>query len=270
MRAPSLRALGFVSAWGPGAQALPADARQAAAGRPVLSLERPERAGDRYRRATRECLLGLTAVERMLEDASATRADIAGERTALIYVTAAAYGPSNLAFIERGGSGIHFAYTAPAVVPAEVAIEFGVTGPYTILLGGAPATLRAIAHAASLLQDGACDRALVLALEVFEECAALYARGRRLLGAPLVEAAGCLWLEPGQGELVLDRARGGRVRMDPTRRRLGESLSCEPLAGLALARERATGRLELRGAWRGERLRLTWTEARPTSPARVA
>jgi hypothetical protein len=65
----------------------------------------------------------------MLEDGKASREAIAGERTALLYVTAAAYGASNRAFIERRGGVVHFAYTAPAVL-AEVAIEFGVVGPY--------------------------------------------------------------------------------------------------------------------------------------------
>ena len=76
------------------------------------------------------------------------------------------------------------------IVPAEVAIEFALTGPYAIFLGGAPATLRAMAHAAGLLERDVCDRALVLAVEIFEECADLYARAPRLLGRPLVEAAG--------------------------------------------------------------------------------
>ena len=53
---------------------------------------------------------------------------------------------------------MHFAYTAPAVVPAEVAIEFGVTGAYGILIGGAPSTLRAVDQAARLLDEGRCDR----------------------------------------------------------------------------------------------------------------
>jgi acyl carrier protein len=151
----------------------------------ILVLPRPDRPGDRFRRATRECLLALAAVDAMLEDGSAPREAIAGERTGLLYVTAAAYGASNRAFIERQGGVMHFAYTAPAVVPAEVAIEFGVAGPYGILIGGAPATLRAIEQAARLLEAGTCDRVLVLAVEIFEECADLYARHRRSYRWPL-------------------------------------------------------------------------------------
>lgn len=262
MRAPAIRALGLLSGWGRGSRAFPGDARAAAEGRAVLSLGRPERGGDRQRRASRECLLALAAVDAMLEDGRVAREAIAGERTALLYVTAAGYAASNRDFIERSGGGIHFAYTAPAVVPAEVAIEFALTGPYTILLGGPPATLQAVWQAALLLESGACDRALVLAVETFEECADLHARSRRLLGRPLVEAAACLWLEPGQGRLQLESRRGGRGEGSGLARRLGEMLSCEPLATLDLLRRRSgTGPIELSGRWRGEVARLVWTGA---------
>jgi len=242
--APSIRALGLL--------------RGTADRGGVLSLGRPEREGDRFRRASRECLLALAAVDAMLEDGVASRATIAGERTALLYVTAAAYVASNRDFIERRAGGTHFAYTAPVVVPAEVAIEFALTGPYEIFLGGAPATLRAMAHAAGLLERDVCDRALVLAVEIFEECADLYARAPRLLGRPLVEAAGCLWLERGHGELGVESGRGGR---GPRRSAPGEMLSCGPLADLADWRRGAqAGPLELSGWWRGETARLAWIE----------
>jgi hypothetical protein len=224
----------------------------------ILTLPRPERPGDRFRRATRECLLALAAVDAMLEDGKASREAIAGERTALLYVTAAAYGASNRAFIERRGGVMHFAYTAPAVVPAEVAIEFGVAGPYGILIGGAPATLRAIEQAARLLDAGTCDRALVLAVEIFEECADLYARHRRSYRWPLVETAACLWLERGGGELSLESARGGRRAAGAAG--AGERFAAGPLADLRDWRARATpGPVELWGRWRGEQARLHWS-----------
>jgi hypothetical protein len=193
----------------------------------------------------------------MLEDGKAPREAIAGERTALLYVTAAAYGASNREFIERRGGVVHFAYTAPAVVPAEVAIEFGVTGTYGILIGGAPATLRTIAQAARLLDTGRCDRALVLAVEIFEECADLYARHRRLNRWPLVETAACLWLERGEGELELESVRGGlAARRDGSG---GERFAAGPLADLREWLDRAAaGPLELSGRWRGEQARLRW------------
>ena len=224
----------------------------------ILTLPRPERPGDRFRRATRECLLALAAVDAMLEDGKASREAIAGERTALLYVTAAAYGASNRAFIERRGGVMHFAYTAPAVVPAEVAIEFGVAGPYGILIGGAPATLRAIEQAARLLEAGTCDQALVLAVEIFEECADLYARHRRSYRWPLVETAACLWLERGAGALSFESARDGRRAAGAAEP--GERFAAGPLADLRDWRARATaGPVELSGRWRGEHARLLWS-----------
>lgn len=263
MKAPSVRALGLLSGWGDGVEAIPAEARAAAAGRGLVALGRPPIGGERFRRATRECLWALAVMERMLEDGRAGREAIAGESTALLFVTAAAYAASNRAFIEGGGGGTHFAYTAPAVVPAEVAIEFGLRGPSAIFIGGPPATLRAIWHAATLLERGACDRAIVLAVEIFEECADLHARGRRWLGRPLVEAAAGLWLEPGQGRLALGggRAPGGRHGGPGSGlgRRLGETVACEPLAALGLwRRDGGAGTLVLDGAWQGETAQLTW------------
>jgi len=224
----------------------------------ILALSRPDRPGDRFRRATRECLLALAAVDAMLEDGKASREAIAGERTAMLYVTAAAYGASNRAFIERKGGVMHFAYTAPAVVPAEVAIEFGVAGPYGILIGGAPATLRAIEQANRLLEAGTCDRALVLAVEIFEECADLYARHRRSYRWPLVETAACLWLERGAGAISFESARGGRQVTGAAGP--GERFAAAPLADLREWRARGTaGPVELSGRWRGEQARLHWS-----------
>ena len=260
MRGPSIRGLGLLTAWGAGIASAPDDARAAAAGRPVVSLGRLEREGAEWRRTTREGLIAVAAVEAVLADAGAAPEAVAGDRTALIYVTAAAYGPSNRRFIEGRGGGIHFAETAPAVVPAEVAIAFKLSGPYAILLGGPPATLRAVAHGAALLASRACDRVLVLAVEIFEECAELYARARRAPGDPLVEAAACLWLEAGRGTVTL-AAGAPRRAASALRRRLGETFSVEPLAAVDWWRERgAVGTLELTGRWRAESTRLIWTE----------
>ena len=269
--APRVRAVGLHTGWGRGAAAVPASARAASAGRDVVPLDPSAGAlapyvGERFRRATRECLWALASVQAMLEDDGAAREAIAGDRTALIFVTAAVYAASNRAFIE-GGGGTHFAYTAPAVVPAEVAIEFGLTGASTVFIGGPPATLHAIRHAATLLHAGACDRALVLAVETFAECEDLYRRGRRLAGRPLVEAAACLWLEPGEGTLRLEDAgtgSGGPRGADAVRRRVGETFACEPLAALALwhhAGHRTPPGVPpvLCGRWRGERVQLRWS-----------
>ena len=259
--APAIRAVGFVSGWGKGLGAVPADARVAAEGRQVVPLGRPTMEGERFRRATRECLWALAAVEVMLEDGAVDRGTLAGDRTALIFVTAAVYGASNRAFIERSGGGTHFAYTAPAVVSAEAAIEFGLHGPATLFIGGPPATLRAIWYAGTLLAGGACDRALVLAVETFAECADLYARSRRRSAPPLVEAAGCAWLEPGEGRLELRSGRVPRGAPAGIVRRLGETFACGPLAELGLWRqEGGVGDLRLHGRWRGETADLSITK----------
>ena len=105
MSAPAIRAIGLLTGWGAGAAALPSDPARAAGGRAVLTLDRPVLDAERFRRSRRECLLGVAAVSAMLEDAGAGREAVEGARTALLFVTAAAYGASNREFIEaRGGS----------------------------------------------------------------------------------------------------------------------------------------------------------------------
>ena len=262
MRAPAIRAIGLLTGWGAGAAALPSDAARAAGGRAVLTLGRPDLDAERFRRSRRECLVGVATVGAMLEDAEVGRDAIEGDRTALLFVTAAAYGGSNREFIEARGGSVYFPYTAPAALTAEVAIEFGLTGPYEILIGGAPATMRAILRAAALLESGVCDRALVLAVDVFEECADLFERGRGGLARPLVEAAGCLWLEPGEGTLDLTHERGRRRDAEAARGRFGEMLACEPVAVLAVSRERQDrGPVSVQGAWRGATARLAWSQS---------
>jgi len=253
IQAPTVRALGLLCAGDRGG-----DGMERSGGRAeVRSLGRPPIRDDRHRRSTRECLLAVQAVEAMLEDGRTTRAAIEGEHTALLYSTAAAYAASNRSFIE-GGGGIHFAYTAPAVVPSEVAIEFGVTGPYAIFLGGPPATLRAIWQAAMWLDAGACERALVLVVEIFDECADLYARARRLVGTPLTEVAGCLLLERGRGRLVFESGRGASARRPARGAAAAEFLGCAPLVALDRWRRNGGAPLALTGAWRGEQARLVW------------
>ncbi|MBI4635915.1 MAG: hypothetical protein HY727_06145 [Candidatus Rokubacteria bacterium] len=252
--------VGLLTGWGDGVESLPASARRAAGDRRVLPLARPDLAGDRFRRATRECLLGVAAVGALLRRAGLDAAAIRGSSTALVYVTAGAYGPSNRAFIEAraGGQSLHFPYTAPSAVPAEVAIEFGLTGGYLILIGGGATTIDALWQATTLVQTGACARALVLAVEVFEECESLWTRGRWLLGRPLVEAAACALLGPGESRVTYGPARGPSELERSARARAGQTLACEPLIGLALARERGQRSLTLTGEWRGRRATLEW------------
>ena len=57
--------------------------------------------------------------------------------------------------------------------------------------------------------------------------------------------------------MTFERRRGGT---GGDRVRLGEMLSCEPLATLALAREMdGEGPVAVAGTWRGETVRLEWS-----------
>jgi len=298
----TVEAVAVLTGWGHGIRALPADAARAAAGRAVIPLFRPVLEGERFRRATRECLLGVAAVDALLRESNIARDMIRGSATALIYVTGAAYGASNQAFIvaesmrqartegglsekqrgsvvaesvrqassegglseKRAGSVVssgtlHFPYTAPSAMAGEVAIEFGLTGPYGILIGGAAATIDALWQATRLLAGGRCERALVLAVETFEECAALYARGRWLVRRPLVEAAACALLVPGALRARYDAPRTPSTLETLARLRAGETLACAPLIALALARDGgAAGSVSVTGEWRGRRAGLHW------------
>ncbi|HKB24448.1 MAG TPA: beta-ketoacyl synthase N-terminal-like domain-containing protein [Methylomirabilota bacterium] len=259
MRGAAVTGVGLLTGWGEGVAALPADARASAGGRRIVALARPALAGERFRRATRECLLGVAAVEALLRDAGLARADVGGSDTALVYVTAAAYGASNLEFVRAGGKpgALHFPYTAPSAVPGEVAIEFGLTGAYTILIGGAAATLDALRQATRLLAGGRCRRALVLAVETFAECEALWTRARWLAGRPLVESAACALLVPADADTPLSPAPGRSALETLARARAGETLACAPLVGLALARAAGpAGAVTLSGEWRGRRAAL--------------
>jgi len=253
-------AVGLVTGWGEGTAALPADARAAAAGREVIAAQRPPLEGDRFRRATRECLLGVAAVHDLLRDGGLLPEAIRGSGTAILYVTAGAYGASNRAFVEspRGGAP-YFPYTAPSAVTGEVAIEFGLTGPYVILVGGAPSTLDALVSAGRLLRRGTCARALVMAVETFAECADLYAPARWLVGRPLVEAAACALLVPGDDVLAPSVASEAAASERAVRQRAGETASAAPLIALALARNSHYDPGSLSGAWRERRAGLKWT-----------
>ncbi len=239
--------VGLLTGWGRGIDALPEDAAAAAAGRYVIGVPRPDLPSDRLRRATRECLLGIGAVEELLEGLAMPSAALAGPRTALLYATASAYAASNRSFIQAAGGALHFPYTAPSAVPAEVAIEYGLSGAYLNFLGGATSTVDALWYAGNLLERGECDRALVLAVEIFEECADLYRRSRWLVKGPLVEAAACALLLPGGGRY---RYAGPTPAGDRVQRRAGETFACAPLIALAAA---AGDEIAVGGAWRGRR-----------------
>jgi beta-ketoacyl synthase-like protein len=247
--------IGLLTGWGAGTAALPDDARATGAGRRVVALPRPAYDGERFRRATRECLLGVAAVDAMLADAGLDRGAIGGPDTALIYASAAAYGASNRAFIV-GGPSVYFPYTAPSAVPAEVAIEYGLRGGYVILVGGATACIEALWQAATLLGSGRCRRAIVLAVETFAECETLWSRGRWTVRGPLVEAAACALLE-GDGEVCYAVGVIPAPLEMVARQRAGETLACGPLIALALAREAGEALPRVTGQWRGQRMGVT-------------
>jgi Beta-ketoacyl synthase, N-terminal domain len=280
MSGSRVAAVAVLTGWGEGVAALPADALQAAAGRAVIPLGRPKLESERFRRATRECLLGVSAVDALLRGTGLSRDAVRGGGTALVYVTGGAYGASNQAFVladvlrqappepsTRGLSGntvvssrtLHFPYTAPSAMAGEVAIEFGLTGPYGILIGGPAATIDALWQATCLLAAGKCERALVLAVETFEECAALYARERWLVRRPLVEAAACALLVPGDQRARYDAPRTPSALETLARARAGETLACGPLIALAFAADaRGEGSVSVTGEWRGRRAGLHW------------
>lgn len=253
MSGVTVRAAGIITGWGRGVAALPADA-PAAGSRRVIAATPTPRTGDRLRRATRECLLAVDAVDALLEEGALSRDEIAGDGTALVYVTAAAYGAANRAFIEGGGGALHFPYTAPSAVPAEVAIEFGLHGPYAVLIGGARATVDALTHAATLLARGACRQALVLAVETFVECEDLFARGGWLGGRVLVEGAAAVLLHPGENVPNIGVSGAEGIGDDPG---VGGTLACGPLVAVALARARGIRAIEIAGQWRERAATIT-------------
>src|SRR5206468_12556538 len=71
--------VGLLTGWGAGVAALPEDARRAAGDRRVVPLVTPPLAGERFRRATRECLLGVAAGAAAVRAARLSRAAVRSE-----------------------------------------------------------------------------------------------------------------------------------------------------------------------------------------------
>ncbi|MGH7310606.1 MAG: hypothetical protein ACREK6_18140, partial [Candidatus Rokuibacteriota bacterium] len=118
------------------------------------------------------------------------------------------------------------------------------------------ATLDALWQAERLLAEAACERVLVLAVETFAECAALYGRGRWLVERPLVEAAVAALLLPGEPAQTVRPAAQPATLERLARQRVGETLACGPLIQLALAQELGEDAGGLTGIWRGQRAAL--------------
>jgi hypothetical protein len=165
-----------------------------------VAVPTPTLVGERFRRATRECLLAVAATRAAVTDAGVDPTSLAGERTAILYVSATGYAAANRAFLEdEASTTLHFPYTSPSAVPAEVTIELGIRGPYVNLMGGATAALQGLWYGARWLADGVADRVLLVAVETMHEVRDLFDRARRLYRGPLVEGAACLLLLPGGG-----------------------------------------------------------------------
>jgi len=205
--APRIRGVGVVTGWGPGVEPDAAAVPDDRAG--IVPAPTPVLDGDRFRRATRECLLAVAAARAAVADAGLAPEAVAGSGTGILFVSATGYAPANRAFLEdEGSTTLHFPYTSPSAVPGEVTIELGIRGPYLNLMGGGPATLHALWSAARWLADGTAARVLVLAVEVVQELRDLFARAGRVWAGPLVEGAACLLLEPGRGAPLRWRAAG--------------------------------------------------------------
>jgi hypothetical protein len=197
--APRIRGIGVITGWGEGAAALPTSSPgPVERGRGLVTAPTPVLGGDRFRRATRECLLAVAAAKAAVADAGLSETALAGPRTGILYASATGYAAANRAFLEdESSTTLHFPYTSPSAVPGEVTIELGIRGPYVNLMGGAPGTLEALWWAARWLAEDRADRVLVLAMEAIHEVRDLFGRARRLYVGPLVEGAACLLLEAG-------------------------------------------------------------------------
>src|SRR2546422_6913731 len=95
----TVEAVAVLTGWGHGIRALPADAARAAAGRAVIPLFRPVLEGERFRRATRECLLGVAAVDALLRESGIAPDMIRGSATALGDVPGPGSGASDQAVV---------------------------------------------------------------------------------------------------------------------------------------------------------------------------
>ena len=251
----------MLTGWGPGVAALPgrrARARRDAAYR--CRSPRPALDGERFRRATRECLLGRRRGRARccaMPASPARRSGAAAPRwcTSRRRPTAPPTGTSSRSTGAASAAGPCTSRTRRrARVPAEVAIEFGLTGPYVILIGGAAATVDALWQA-----EPAPGRRRVRAGAGAGGRDVRGVRGSLAPGAlarrrrPLVEAAACALLVPGEPALTrtdaAPRPSRARARGAPDAGRR-DAARCAPLIALALAR--VSGGATVAGtAWHG-------------------
>ena len=113
LAAPRIVGLGLVTGWGEG----PAALRQASDAPPaaLVAVPTPSLPGDRFRRATRECLLGAEVMKTALAEAGQVAPGVADERIGIVYASASGYAAANRAFLEdESSTTLHFPYTAPS------------------------------------------------------------------------------------------------------------------------------------------------------------
>lgn len=254
----AVRGWSLLTPWGGGLSSLPPNVHSVARAQRILPIATPPLASERLRRATRECLLGVAAVEAALDHGQMSHHEVAGPRTALVFASASAYAAANWTFLTGGTeTALHFPYTAPSAVPGEVTIQFGITGPYLTLLSGANAGIEALWQAVTLLTTAQCDRAIVLGVETFQACAELYAAGRWLLGTPLTEVAACLILER---RASLAGVRYGAARGEHGLQRLAQQEPVQTLAQVYVCaptpHDGQRAAQELHGHWPGVALAL--------------
>ena len=78
----AVRGWGLLSGWGVGLQSLPTLPAVATPGQRLLPVATPDLASERLRRATRECLLGVAAVQAALDYSGLAPDEVAGQRAA--------------------------------------------------------------------------------------------------------------------------------------------------------------------------------------------
>jgi len=99
--------------------------------------------------------------------------------------------------------------------------------------------------------EGRCQRALVLALETFGECEALWRRARWVMPGPFVESAACALIGPADTVPAYRAATTAAAMESAVDVRAGRTMACAPLLALALAREAGQRQACVTGTWRG-------------------
>jgi 3-oxoacyl-[acyl-carrier-protein] synthase II len=151
----------------------------------------------RLARMDRLCALSLVACNGALVDAGLSpTAAWDGDRTAITLGTAFGCHATNEDYYRglckegiTGASPRLFAYTLPSSPVGEISIHYGIRGPAMTLTNGLTSAIDALAAAASLIENGRADRALVVAADVATPLLG------RIEGAPPYDTAAALVVE---------------------------------------------------------------------------